>query len=83
MSLFKDSCNYSIFSDLGDLSFYKLEELKALATSFNTSYEYLSNEVLTTWAIKQTKYEILYTLSGSFIKIKSKTWFRPFLTVNK
>ncbi len=73
-----DNSQYSIFSNLGDLSFYTLEELKSLALDFNTTSMHLDNEILTFWTNKNTKYEILYTLSGSFIKIKSETWFDPY-----
>jgi hypothetical protein len=80
---FNQGSHFSIFSNLGDLSLYNLEELMTLATSFNTSSEYLANEVLTIWTNKHTKYEILYTLSGVFIKIKSETWLNPHLAVKR
>jgi hypothetical protein len=81
--LFNRKPEFSIFSDLGDLSSYSLEELKLLAINFNISSNHLDNQLLTVWDNENTQYEILYTLSGSFIKIKSETWLYPNLNFKK
>jgi hypothetical protein len=81
--IFNQSNHFSIFSNLGDLSLYTLEDLKGLAINFKTTTMYLDNEILAIWTNKNTKYEILYTLSGSFIKIKSETWLNPYLAIKR
>jgi len=75
--------DYSIFSDFGDLSSYTLEELKLLAINFKISSKLLNNQLLTIWENENTRYEILYTLSGSFVKIKSEIWSYPYLIYKK
>ena len=75
--------NYSIFSDFWDLSQYTLNELMLLATDFKITSEIINNQILTKWRNVNSNYEILYTLSGSFIKIKSETWLDLNLHFNK
>jgi hypothetical protein len=75
--------SYSIFSDFGDLSQYTLDKLMLLATDFKITSEIINNQILTKWRNVNSNYEILYTLSGSFIKIKSETWLDLNLHFNK
>ena len=72
-------CNhkYSVFADLGDLSKYTFNELKLIANDFKTNTKIVDGILLTTWENNNSKFEILYTLPGLFIKIKSETWFNP------
>ncbi len=69
--------NFSDFAKMGDLSKFTFDELKAADLNFKIDTKVINDVMLTKWTNNNSIYEIIYTLSGKFIKIKSETWLKP------